>query len=166
MPTPSIIETEIVNRLVRGDKPKDLAAEFNIGIATVYHIRNRQAQAIEAIENKVSKHKQRITARILEKAQKQLEKRIDESDSYDELVNQIRDEYDEIINNINEQEENAKQLYKDAQWWRDAKIAKLKRLSAAELVTSQKKLFTSHKLNKVNQQVYHIPRILKLPKNN
>jgi DNA-binding CsgD family transcriptional regulator len=122
-------EAEVVARLARGDKQYNIAQDLGISERLVGTVKRRQSDALEVINRKLLQRKMRATTRILEKVHQQLEKRIDESAEYWELIDQYQAEYDE-----SEQTETDKELL-------SVKLKSLKRLTTSELITVAKEMF-------------------------
>jgi hypothetical protein len=123
------VEAEVVARLARGDTQTKIASDLNINPSTVGKIKDRQSSAISTISAKVAQRKMRITSRILEKAHRQLEQRLDESDNYDEIIKDIQAEYEE-----SDKTDADKEILKH-------KLSKLKKLSVLELINITKEAF-------------------------
>jgi hypothetical protein len=123
------VEAEVVARLARGDTQTQIASDLQIAPNTITRIKDRQSQALEAIGVKVAQRKQRITSRILDKAHRQLEQRLDESDNYEQLLKEIHEEFEE-----SQQTEGDKAIL-------NHKLGKLKKLSVLELINITKEAF-------------------------
>lgn len=122
-------EAEVVARLARGDKQQDIASDLQIAPNTVTKVKERQSQALEVINTKVAQRKLRITSRILEKAHRQLEQRLDESDNYEELLKEIQEDWEK-----SDQTEQDEKVF-------TKKLNQLKRLSVLELINITKEAF-------------------------
>lgn len=123
------VESEVVARLARGDTQTKIASDLNININTITKVKNRQSEALGVISTKVAQRKMRITSRILEKAHKQLEQRLDESGNYEALLESINEEWKN-----SDQTEADERVHKQ-------KLGQLKRLSVLELLSITKEAF-------------------------
>jgi hypothetical protein len=123
------LEAEVVARLARGDAQHKIAAELQLGTSTIARIKERQSQALQVINTKVAQRKMRVTSRILEKAHRQLEKRLDDSENYEQLLEEVELEFAESKKN------------KEDTAHYHAKKASLTKLSTAELVSLTKEMF-------------------------
>lgn len=123
-------EMQILARVVRGDSYDSIATDFSISKGTITNIKNRNPETLAILQENLLAHRQTQASSILEKANKAIDKRIDESEEFDtklaELQRQYRDgEIDEDVFRV--------------------RVNKLQRLSITELTSVSREMHAQSK---------------------
>lgn len=88
-------EMQILARIVRGDSRKDIAQAFGITEAVVTNIKKRNPDTIKVMQEQILSHRISHASRILGKANLEIEQRLDESDQFDDKLEDLKRQHDD-----------------------------------------------------------------------
>lgn len=143
-------EMRILAMIVRGDQQKAIAAEFGLTEGTITNIKKRNPETLAMLKEQFTSHRVSQAVSILDKANKAIEKKLDDSELYDDKIAEIRQEFVEGV--ITEEE-------------RDARLRALQKLTVAELTSISREMHSQTKtegpdkappMNAVEAQAYLI----------
>ncbi len=92
--------------VARGDRYEDIAPKFNITPGTITDIKQRNPDTLAILKENLMTHRVSQATKILDKANKAIEQKLDESESFDDKVQAINQEWAEGV--ITDEERNAK----------------------------------------------------------
>lgn len=127
-------ETKIVALLARGDtlqQVKDFLADqgTELSISGIQAVKNRNTEALSYVKNKLMEHNTSNSARILDKARKQLEQKLDNSDKSQIEIDKLQEMY-------NDGEIDAKELLR-----RSDEVRRRYNINVKDLTTISKEMF-------------------------
>lgn len=124
-------EMQILALIARGDMTfEKIGEKFGVAQSTVSYIKKNNPDTLQILKDQLTNHRISQAATILDKANKAIEKKLDESDSYEDKLAEIDDQWREGV--IDDDE-------------RNAKLRALQKLTVAELTAISREMHSQTK---------------------
>jgi hypothetical protein len=135
-------EMQILARIARGDTQLQISKDFNVSKDTITAIKKRNPDTLALIKEQVLSHRVSMASRIIGKANMAIEKRIDDSEEFDDKVTELTKEYNDGELNQDEYE---------------IKLRALNKLTVTELVSISKEMHAQTKKDPENPNADNNP---------
>lgn len=92
--TPMETEMKVLAMMVRGDRQEDIAKEVGLNRTTVIEIKKRNQETLDIMRAKLADHRLGQATKILDKANKAIERRVDRQIEADTQLDRIRKRFE------------------------------------------------------------------------